>query len=104
MATTSKTSATRSLQSLQKEAERLYRRLRKDAEGLLARGRKEFSEDVRGLQRRAVRATRDLEASLLRRMHAASEAQLKRLERRLTIMEKRVADLERSGTAERGAA
>ena len=85
--------------------EHLYRRVRKDAETLLARGRKQLSQDVRILQVRAERAARDLEASLLKRVHAASEGQVKKLERRITALEQRLAALEPSGApAERGAA
>jgi hypothetical protein len=98
--------AAASLKRLTKDGERLYRRLRKDAEALLGRGRRQLSEDVRLLQRRADVATRRLEASLLKRVHAASEAHVKRLERRVEALEKRLAGVERNGapSAERGAA
>jgi hypothetical protein len=93
------------LARLQTQGERLYRRVRKDAEALLARGRKQLSQDVRILQVRAERAARDLEASLLRRVHAASEGQVKKLERRVTALEQRLAALERAtASPERGAA
>jgi hypothetical protein len=91
------------IQRLQKDGERLYQRVRKDAEGLLARGRKQLTADVREIQRRADRATRTLEASLLKRVHAASETQVKRLERRVAALEQRLATLE-SGTTARGVA
>ena len=99
-------SAVQGLQRIQKEGERLYRRLRKDAEALLVRGRKQLAEDVRVVQRRADAATRMLEASLLRRMHAASESQLKRLERRVVALERQVANVQRAETSgiDRGAA
>jgi hypothetical protein len=107
MATKTKGSAValQRIQRLQNQGERLYQRVRKDAEALLARGRKQLSVDVHALQRRADRAARDLEASLLKRVHAASEGQVKRLERRVAALEQRVADLERGGgSAQRGAA
>ena len=93
------------LGGLQTQGERLYRRVRKDAEALLARGRKQLSQDVRILQVRAERAARDLEASLLKRVHAASEAQVQKLERRVSALEQRVSALERAtASPERGAA
>ena len=78
------------LQRLQKDGERLYHRLRKDAEALLARGRKELANEIRTIQRRGDAAARTLEAALLKRVHAASEVELHRLEVRVSALEERL--------------
>jgi hypothetical protein len=91
--------AVQPLQRIQKEGERLYHRLRKDAEALLERGRKQIADDVRVVQRRADAATRKLEASLLKRLHAASESQLRRLERRVVALEQQIVGLQRRETS-----
>ena len=100
--TSKTTAAMQPLRRIQKEGERLYERLRKDAEALLSRGRKEIADDVRLLQRRAEGATRTLEASLLKRLHAASERQVRRLERRVEVLEQQFATLQRAETARSG--
>ena len=90
---------------LRREGERLVRQLRKDGKAMLVRGQAQVAKDLRVLRRRADRAGRDLESSLLRRVHAASEAQLRKVERRMAALEKRVAQLEAAGSpAARGAA
>jgi vacuolar-type H+-ATPase subunit E/Vma4 len=106
MAIKSWTTAAHGRQRLQNEAERLYRLLRRDAEALLARGRRELTNDVRGLQRRTNRAARDFEASVLKRVHAVSDADLRRLERRVAMLERRVGKVEGLGhpSVDRGAA
>jgi iron-sulfur cluster repair protein YtfE (RIC family) len=66
----------------------VLRKLRRDAEALVARGRTEVMKDVKAVRRTADRAVRDLERKVVRQFHAATDEQLKRLERRVTKLER----------------
>ena len=66
----------------------VLRKLRRDAEALVARGRTEVMKDVKAVRRTADRAVRDLERKVVRQFHAATDEQLKRLERRVTRLER----------------
>ena len=80
-----------SVRRLQNEGDRMVGRLRRDARLLIARSRTQAAKEVRGLERR-----------LLRSLRAATEGQVKRLERRIAKLEGVVAEL-RSKTDERAA-
>jgi hypothetical protein len=67
---------------------RMIRVLRRDAETLVARGRAEVMKDVRAIRSSADRAMRQLERKVVRQFHAATEDQLKRLERRVAKLER----------------
>ncbi|MEO6025961.1 MAG: hypothetical protein ABIR79_03740 [Candidatus Binatia bacterium] len=66
----------------------VLRKLRRDAEALVARGRTEVMKDVKAVRLTADRAVRDLERKVVRQFHAATDEQLKRLERRVTKLER----------------
>jgi hypothetical protein len=66
----------------------LIRNLRRDAENLVARGRTEVLKDVKAVRQTADRAVRELERKVVRQFHAATEEQLKRLERRVAKLER----------------
>jgi hypothetical protein len=68
----------------------LIRNLRRDAENLVARGRTEVLKDVKAVRLTADRAVRDLERKVVRQFHAATEEQLKRLERRVAKLERAI--------------
>jgi hypothetical protein len=74
----------------------LIRNLRRDAENLVARGRTEVLKDVKAVRLTADRAVRDLERKVVRQFHAATEEQLKRLERRVAKLERAISG--RSGS------
>jgi len=81
------------------DGERLFKRLQRDAQALVKHTRAEAARDVQSvrkdLERRANRTVRDMERKLLKQMHAATESQVRRLERRLSKLERIVADLGR---------
>ena len=89
--------ATRSVRktatAIQKDGARMIRVLRRDAEALMARGRAEVMKDVRAIRTGADRAVRELERKVVRQLHAVSQDQLKRLERRVVKLERAVAEL-----------
>ena len=66
----------------------LIRNLRRDAENLVARGRTEVLKDVKAVRLTADRAVRELERKVVRQFHAATEEQVKRLERRVAKLER----------------
>jgi len=68
----------------------MIRNLRRDAESLVARGRTQVLKDVKAVRVRADRAVRDLERKVVRQFHAATEEQLKRLERRVAKLERMI--------------
>ena len=76
-----------------KDGARMIRVLRRDAEALVARGRAEVLKDVQALRTGADRAVRDLERKVVRQFHAATEEQMRRLERRVAKLERALAEL-----------
>lgn len=86
-----------SVKRFTKEGETMVARLRRDAEALIKRSRGEVLKDVRAvrneLRTRADSAVRDLERRVVRQFHAATEEQVKRLERRMAKLEQQVAAL-----------
>ena len=89
----------RSVARVQVAGERLSGRFRRDARSLLARGRKELVKDVRGFRRevrtRAEHALRDLEKRVVKQFHAATAERVGALEKRVTKLAARIAQLER---------
>ena len=79
--------------TIQNEGAQVIRKLRRDAEALVARGRAEVMKDVRAVRSSADRAVRELERRVVRQFHAATEDQLKRLERRVAKLERLVAEV-----------
>ena len=81
---------------LQHEGERLVARTRRDAQALLARGRGEIVRDVRAVRRdlqvRAERVLRSLEKRIVKELHAATEARVATLEKRVVRLEARLRD------------
>jgi hypothetical protein len=75
----------------------MVERLRADAAKLVARSRTEVLKDVRALhselRQRADHGLRELERRLMRQLHAASQEQVRRLERRVAKLERRIAEL-----------
>jgi hypothetical protein len=72
---------------MQKDGERVVGRVRRDARALIQRSRSEVLKEVRGLERR-----------VLKGIHAATEEQVARLERRIAKLEQLVTGLqERAG-------
>ena len=69
------------------QGERVVARLRRDAQALIARSRIEVLKEVRGLERR-----------VLKGIHAATEEQVTRLERRIAKLEATVAELRKPTT------
>ena len=67
------------------QGERVVARLRRDARALITRSRTEVLKEVRDLERR-----------VLKGMHAATEDQVARLERRIAKLEATVAELRKS--------
>ena len=92
-----------SMRRITGDGERLIKRLRRDAQTLVKHTRAEAARDVksvrRDLERRANRTVRDLERKVLKRMHAATEAQVRRLEQRMAKLERTVAGLASSRAA-----
>ncbi len=66
----------------------VIKRIRGDAEKLVARGRSQVLKEVNVVRRKADLAVRDLERKVVRQFHAATEEQLKRLERRVAKLER----------------
>lgn len=75
-----------SIKRIQNEGERVVGRLRRDAQTLVSRSRSEVVKEVRHLERR-----------VLRSLHAATEEQVTRLERRIAKLEAAVGGLRRQG-------
>lgn len=69
------------------QGERVVARLRRDAQALITRSRTEVRKEVRDLERR-----------MLKGIHAATEDQVARLERRIVKLEATVAELRKSAT------
>jgi hypothetical protein len=86
-----------SVRRLTKDGEHMVGRLQRDAKALVSRSRNEILKDVRAvrseLRTRADRAVRDLERKVIRQFHAATEEQVRRLERRLARLEQQVGAL-----------
>jgi polyhydroxyalkanoate synthesis regulator phasin len=77
-----------SLGRMQSEGERMVAGLRRDAEAFVARSRGEVTKEVRGIERRVLKA-----------LHAATQEHVTRLERRIAHLEQMVRELhEPSGT------
>lgn len=80
-----------SVKSVRREGMQLIDRLRADAGKLVARSRAEVLKDVRALRvelrDRADRAMRDLERKVVRQFHAATQEQVRRLEKRVAKLE-----------------
>jgi uncharacterized protein involved in exopolysaccharide biosynthesis len=83
------------MRRIQSDGEELVGRLRRDAQDLLKQGRAEIAQDVHALTQRADRTLRRLETRVLQQLHAATSQQVKRLEGRLTKLERSIVDLER---------
>ena len=66
----------------------VIKKIRVDAEKLVARGRSQVLKEVDVVRRKADLAVRDLERKVVRQFHAATEEQLKRLERRVAKLER----------------
>ena len=94
-----KTSVRKPVATIRNEGAQVIRKLRRDAEALVARGRAEVMKDVRAVRSSADRAVRELERRVVRQFHAATEAQLKRLERRVARLERLVAEIAAKATA-----
>jgi hypothetical protein len=88
-----KASVRKPVATIRNEGAQVIRKLRRDAEALVARGRAEVMKDVRAVRSSADRAVRDLERRVVRQFHAATEDQLKRLERRVAKLERLVAQI-----------
>src|SRR5262245_59397625 len=71
-----------SLGRIQTEGERMAVRLRRDAEAFVARSRGELLKEVRDIERR-----------LLKALHAATQEQVTRLERRIGHLERTITEL-----------
>ncbi len=95
-----------SVKRMQAGGQQMLNRVSRDARSLLARTRSEVVKDVRKLRRdvsaRADRAVRDLETRVVKQFHAATAAQVGRLERRVAKLEKAIAALERGPGETRG--
>jgi hypothetical protein len=78
-----------SLGRIQGEGERMVARLRRDAEAFMGRSRGEILKEVRDVERR-----------LLKALHAATQEQVTRLERRIAHLERTVAELRRPAGTE----
>jgi polyhydroxyalkanoate synthesis regulator phasin len=91
-----------SVRKVRREGEHLVERLRGEASKLVARSRAEVVKDIRAvrgeLQDRADRAVRDLERKVVRQFHAATEEQVRRLERRVAKLEQRITELSKAVT------
>src|SRR6187401_3060555 len=88
-----KTSVRKPVVAIRNEGAHVIRKLRRDAEALVARGRAEVMKDVRAVRSSADRAVRELERRVVRQFHAATEDQLRRLERRVAKLERLVAEV-----------
>jgi hypothetical protein len=75
-----------SLAKMQRRGERVVARIQRDTQALVGRGRKQALSELRDLERR-----------LVHRLHAASEGQVARLERRVRKLEQMVAALREAG-------
>jgi hypothetical protein len=73
--------------------EGLIENLGADAQQAIARNGAEIRKAVQGLrvevERRAERIVRDAERKILKQMHAATEEQVQRLEKRVALLERR---------------
>jgi hypothetical protein len=82
-----------------REGAQMVERLRDDARKLVARSRSQVLKDVRAVQKdlrqRADQAMRDLERRVVRQLHAATETQVRRLERRVAKLEQQMMQLAR---------
>ena len=94
-----KTSVRKPVVAIRNEGAQVIRKLRRDAEALVARGRAEVMKDVRAVRSSADRAVRELERKVVRQFHAATEDQLRRLERRVAKLERLVAEIAAKATA-----
>jgi uncharacterized protein YceH (UPF0502 family) len=74
-------------------------RLRRDAQALVSRSTTQVLKDVRAVRVGAERAVRDLERKVVKQLHAATEGQVRALERRLAALERRVDELGRTAGA-----
>ncbi len=77
---------------LQKQGEVLIGRIGKDANALATKGRAELVRDLQKLQKevhaRVDRTVRDLERTLQKRLHAATEERVSKLEARVAELER----------------
>lgn len=83
-----------SLQRLRADGAQIVRHIQRDASRLLKDTRSEAAKDVRAvrsdLERRANQTVREIERRLLKQIHAATEAQVRRLEQRIARLEQQV--------------
>lgn len=81
---------------LQKQGEVLIGRIGKDAKALATKGRAELVRDLKKVQKevhaRVDRTVRDLERNLQKRLHAATEERVGKLEARLDELERRFSE------------
>lgn len=86
-----------SVTKVRREGAHVVERLRADAAKLVARSRTEVLKDVRALRselrQRADHGLRELERKVVRQFHAATQEQVRRLERRVAKLERRIAEL-----------
>ena len=83
---------------LQRQGEVLIGRLGKDAKAFATKGRAELMRDMKKVQTRVDRSVRDLERTLVKRLHAATEERVGKLEARVAELERRV--FEETGESE----
>jgi hypothetical protein len=69
--------------------ERLLRSLPGDTQKAIARNRAELQKAVLGIRKEAAQFVRETERKLLKQIHAATEEQVRRLERRVARLEHR---------------
>ena len=86
-----------SVKNVTREGSKMVERLRADASKIVARSRAEVLKDLRALRSevvgRADRAVRELERKIVRELHAATQAEMRRLQARVGRLERRVAEL-----------
>jgi len=70
----------------------MIHKLRREAETLVARGRAQVLQDVKAVRRSADLAVRDLERKVVRQFHAATDDQMRRLERRVSKLERLIGE------------
>jgi len=70
----------------------MIHKLRREAETLVARGRAQVLQDVKAVRRSADLAVRDLERKVVRQFHAATDEQMRRLERRVSKLERLIGE------------
>lgn len=78
---------------LQRQGEVLIDRIGKDAKAFATKGRAELVRDMKKVQTRVDRSVKDLERTLVKRLHAATEERVGKLEARVAELERRFSDV-----------